>query len=83
MSKGRITVTVELNVDQAQELLGTAETKVKQIDWVLENKPPKEADKAKLDTRAKLLTLAATVLRTALNERAKAESNIIKMSGKK
>jgi hypothetical protein len=64
------TITIELDVAIAQELASTALTTAGKIDWVLENRPPKKAQVDALDLRAKLLTVAATLINTKLNERA-------------
>jgi hypothetical protein len=64
-------VTIELDVQQAQELASTARTTIKKIDWVLENTPPKKPGQAAdLDARAKILTLAANTIEAALHARA-------------
>jgi hypothetical protein len=76
-------ITIELEVEQAQELASTVRTTVKKIDWVLENTPPKKPGQAKdLDARAKLLTLAANTIEEALNARALANSNVVLMGEK-
>jgi hypothetical protein len=72
-------VTIELDVDIAQELASSTETTVSKMDWVLENKSPRNA--ADLDERAKKLTKAATAIKTALHARAKA--NVVKIGAKK
>lgn len=75
------TITIELEVAHAQELASTARTTIKKIDWVLENKPPrKQTDVIGLDLRAKILTLAATKIETALHQRAL--SNVVKIGEK-
>jgi hypothetical protein len=76
-------VTIELTVEALQELASTANTTVRKIDWVLENKPPKKAQAEAMDARAKLLQKTANIIEKALNDRALANENVVKMTGKK
>lgn len=76
-------ITIELTIEAAQELASTASTTANKIDWVLENRPPKKAQAAVLDERAKLLTKTATLIETALHKRALENENVVKMAGKK
>jgi hypothetical protein len=76
------TITIELEVMAAQELLSTARTTVKKIDWVLENTPPKKPGQAAdLDNRAKVLTLTANIIEAVLHKRALENStpNVVSM----
>jgi hypothetical protein len=74
------TITVELEVAMAQELASVARGKAKGIDWVLENKPPVPKKALELDERAKILVQAATLIETALHQRAL--GNVVKMGDK-
>lgn len=73
-------ITVEMEIEDAQELASTAETMVNRIDWTLENRPPKASQQASMDMRAKQLTRAANAIKKALSERAK--ENVIRMTKK-
>jgi sugar/nucleoside kinase (ribokinase family) len=78
------TVTIVLDVEIAQELAASSDSTVRKIDWVLENKAPtRKGEAERLDLRAKQLTLAAEAIRKALNDRAKAETNVVKIGAKK
>jgi hypothetical protein len=75
-------MSVELEVEQYQELLFTARKKANDIDWVLENRYPTKPGQAKLlDDRAKMLTITAMLIEKALNERAL--TNVVKIATKK
>lgn len=74
------TITIELEIVQAQELAAVARGKAKGIDWVLENKPPVPKKALELDERAKVLIQAATTIETALH--ARALSNVVPLGGK-
>jgi hypothetical protein len=74
----KVKVTVEFDVDVAQELAASTETTVSKIDWVLENRTVK--NKEELDERAKKLTIAATAVKKALHARALAnEEKVVKI----
>jgi hypothetical protein len=75
-------IALELDVPDAQELASTLRIKVKQIDWVLENKPPRKQGEAQdLDIRAKRLTIIANDIEIALHERAL--NNVVAIGEKK
>jgi hypothetical protein len=78
-------VTVEFEVEQAQELAITARAAVKKIDYVLDNPKPgmKPGQISDLDVRAKLLTITAQIIEDVLHARALANSNVVKMGEKK
>jgi hypothetical protein len=72
-------VSIELDVEDVQEVLTTVETVVGKIFWVLENNPPKQSEKLQLlNLRLLQLQRASLKFRSALNERAKAngEKNV-------
>jgi hypothetical protein len=73
-------MTIELSIDALQELASTARTTARKIDWVLENRPPKEKDAKDLDERAKLLMKTAAIIEKALN--ARALENVVPMEKK-
>ena len=55
------TLTIELAVDDAQEVASTLRSTIRKIDWIIENKPPTRArELEKLDERAKQLTNASS-----------------------
>jgi hypothetical protein len=75
-------ITIEFEVAEAQEIASTLRTVVSKIDWTLENKPPQKRGALQdLDDRAKLLTIAATTIETALHQRAL--GNVVKIADKK
>jgi hypothetical protein len=74
-------ITIELEVEDAQELASSAERLSSNIDWVLENKPPKQSQIAAMDLRSKQLIRAATTIKIYLNDRALA--NTVKTGGGK
>ena len=56
-------ITIELSMEAAQEVSATIKKKVRDIDWVLTNKPPANHEEvAKLDNRAKILQQTATMI---------------------
>jgi hypothetical protein len=63
-------VTIDFDIEAAQELASTIRTLVRKIDWTLDNSPLRVAEKAKLDVRAALLTRTATLIEDKLNSRA-------------
>jgi hypothetical protein len=77
-------ITIEFEVEQAQEIASTIRTTVKKIDFVLDNPPLKmrPGQISDLDARAKLLTTAAQHIEDMLNARALANSNVVSMGGK-
>ena len=75
-------VTIEFEVEIVQELAFYLEKKVNQIDWVLENKSPK--NEIELDGQAKGLTKIAATIKDALNARAlENKDKVVKLNGKK
>ena len=74
-------ITIELEVEDAQELASSAERLSNNIDWVLENKPPKQSQSVAMDLRSKQLIRAATTIKIYLNDRALA--NTVKTGGGK
>lgn len=77
-------ISVEFEVVQAQELASTAKTAANRIGWVLENnRPTKKGAAEDLVTRLELLTRAATAIDAALNQRALANANVVKIGAKK
>lgn len=74
-------ITIELDVELLQEINFTIKKKARDIDYVLDNRPPsKHEDVVKLDNRARLLTKTATLIDKALNDRAKVDPKIVKIS---
>jgi len=61
-------VTIEMDVDVAQEALSTLQTMEERIAWILENQQPRRLEELK--ERAKKLKVAVEVMRKALNARA-------------
>jgi hypothetical protein len=77
-------VTIEFEVEQAQELASTAKIQVKRIAWVLENNPPTKKGAAEdLVTRLEQLTKATTAIDAALNQRALANAKVVKIGAKR
>jgi hypothetical protein len=66
-------ISIEYEVEDAQEILSTTETLVNRISWVLENKPPSKPNELRLlELRLAQLARISLTTRIALNERAKA-----------
>ena len=78
-------ISIEFDVEAAQELASTCNSTARKIDWILDNRPPNRKGEAeRLDIRAKLLTKTGALIEKALNDRAKAnDSNVVKMATKK
>jgi hypothetical protein len=83
-TKPKETISLELAIVDAQDVLGIINKKVRDIDWVLENKKPTKKGQAEdLDTRAKRLQLVANTIEKMLNDRALANSNVVPIGEKK
>jgi hypothetical protein len=77
-------ISIEFDIEVAQELAFTCGTTAIKIDWVLENSPPKASQAKAMDERAKILTKTATLIEKALSDRAKInDNNVVKMATKK
>lgn len=64
-------ISIELNVDVAQEVHYSLESLLKKIDWVLENQPPRKPSQLEaLQIRRELLERASLNFKDALNNRA-------------
>lgn len=78
MSKEK--VTVELDIEDAQEIANYMEKKASQIDWILDNRPPAKNKIAELDASAKRLVRVSAIIKKALHSRALENEKVVKIN---
>jgi hypothetical protein len=76
----RNTISIEMDVADAQEILYSSETMVKKLSWLIENQPGRNP--TMLQARRTILVKVVATFKIALHQRARDNSKVVQLKGK-